>query len=59
MSLFNKFFGVKQKKEFPPRPEWKPKLPIDIDLIYDKAKYYTGSKLQFVVFKNGTVVFFF
>ncbi|MEO5591962.1 MAG: hypothetical protein ABIR15_15895 [Chitinophagaceae bacterium] len=43
---------------FPPRPKWKPNLPIDIDLIYQKAKYYTNGKLQFAVFQNGTVTFF-
>ena len=44
--------------DFPPRPKWKPDLPIDIELIYEKARYYTGEKLQFAVFKNGTVTFF-
>ena len=45
-------------KDFPPKPKWKPNLPVDIDLIYEKARYYTGDKLQFAVFQNGTVTFF-
>jgi uncharacterized protein YqfB (UPF0267 family) len=44
--------------DFPPKPKWKPNLPIDIELIYEKAAYYTGKKLQFAVFQHGTVVFF-
>ena len=44
--------------DFPPKPKWKPNLPVDIELIYEKARYYTGDKLQFAVFKNGTVTFF-
>jgi hypothetical protein len=46
------------EKDFPPKPKWKPNLPVDIELIYDKAKYYTGDKLQFAIFQNGTVTFF-
>ncbi len=44
--------------EFPPKPKWKPNLPVDIELIYKKARYYTGDKLQFAIFQNGTVTFF-
>ena len=44
--------------DFPPKPEWKPNLPVDIELIYEKAKYYTGDKLQFAIFQNGTITFF-
>ncbi len=36
--------------DFPPKPKWKPNLPVDIELIYEKAKYYTGNKLQFAIF---------
>jgi len=42
----------------PPKPKWKPNLPVDIELIYEKAKYYTGDKLQFAIFQNGTITFF-
>jgi len=44
--------------DFPPKPKWKPNLPVDIELIYEKARYYTGDKLQFAVFKNCTITFF-
>ena len=44
--------------DFPPKPKWKPDLPVDIERIYEKARYYTGDKLQFAVFQNGTVAFF-
>jgi hypothetical protein len=44
--------------DFPPKPKWKPDLLVDIERIYEKTKYYTGDKLQFAVFKNGTVTFF-
>ncbi len=54
-SLFNK---IMKEKDFPPKPAWKPDLPIDIDLIVDKTKFYTSEKLQFAVFQYGTVAFF-
>lgn len=54
----NKLFKKKQKENFPPQPKWKPDLPVDIDLIFEKTKYYTGDKLQFAIFENGTVAFF-
>jgi len=50
--------GKHDDTDFPPKPKWKPNLPVDIELIYEKAKYYTGNKLQFAVFQNGTVTFF-
>lgn len=54
-----KQISIKEDNEaFPPKPKWKPNLPINIELIYEKAKYYTGSKLQFAIFQNGTVAFF-
>ena len=49
---------MKQNKKFPPVPLWKPNLPIDIESIYEKTKYYTGEKLQFAIFENGTIVYF-
>jgi hypothetical protein len=52
---------LKNKKveiDFPPKPKWRPDLTIDIEEIYNKAKYYTESKLQFAIFENGTVVMF-
>jgi hypothetical protein len=58
MGLFNRLFKNKKEEDFPPKPKWKPNLPVDIDLIFEKAKYYTGDKLQFAIFRNGTVAFF-
>jgi hypothetical protein len=58
MGVFDKLFKNKKEDVFPPIPKWKPNLPIDVELIYEKAKYYTGEKLQFAIFKNGTVAFF-
>lgn len=58
MNLFSKLFGNQKKEiDFPPKPAWRPNLPIDVELIFEKAKYYTGGKLQFAIFKHGTVVF--
>lgn len=57
MGIFDKFFN-KKKLDFPPKPTWKPNLPINIDLIFEKARYYTNGKLQFAIFQNGTVAFF-
>jgi hypothetical protein len=58
MGLFDKIFKTKKEDVFPPVPKWQPNLPVDLELIYDKAKYYTGEKLQFAIFQNGTVAFF-
>ncbi len=46
------------EQNFPPTPEWRPDLPVDTDAVCEKAKYYTGSRLQLAVFRNGTVAFF-
>ncbi len=58
MGLFDKLLKSWKEPDFPPTPKWKPNLSIDINLIYEKAKYYTGNKLQFAIFQNGTVAFF-
>lgn len=58
MSLFDKLFRRKKDVDFPPRPKWRPNLPVDIEAIYDKARFYTGDKLQLAILQNGTVVFF-
>ena len=56
MGLLGKLFN-KKKIDSPPTPRWKPNLSIEIDLIFQKAKYYTNNKLQFAIFKYGTVAF--
>lgn len=48
----------KKASNFPPTPKWKPNLPIDLNLIMEKARYYTAEKLQIAVFEFGTVVIF-
>ena len=59
MAVFDKSFSSKKKDDdFPPTPKWKPDLPIDIELIYEKAQYYTGGKWQIAIFKYGTVTYF-
>ena len=59
MGLFDKLFNNKKEPlDFPPKPKWKPNLPTDIDAILDRAKFYTGQKLQLAVFSHGTVVIF-
>jgi hypothetical protein len=58
MGPLDKFFKKKYPLDFPPRPKWKPNLPINLDIILQKAKYYTNEKLQLGIFNHGTVVFF-
>lgn len=58
MGILNKLFSRKKEPDFPPKPKWRPNLPIDIDLIFEKTKYYTGEKIQFAIFQYGTVTYF-
>jgi hypothetical protein len=59
MRLFDSLFNRKKEPlDFPPKPKWRPNLPIDLDTILDSAKFYTGQKLQLAVFTYGTVVIF-
>ena len=67
MGILSKLFGSKKAqphenneeiKDFPPKPHWKPYPPKDLNIILEKAKYYTGEKLQIAVFEYGTVVIF-
>ena len=46
------------KNKFPPVPKWQPNLPTDTKKVLEKAKYYTDSKLQLAVFRNGTITIF-
>lgn len=57
MGILDKLFG-KKKLDFPPKPKWKPNLPINYTEIVEKAKFYTGEKFQFAVFEFGTVIYF-
>ena len=58
MGIVNRLFNAIKPTTFPPIPKWKPELPINHELIVERAKYYTDRKLQFAVFEQGTVVFF-
>jgi len=58
MEFFDKLFKNKKPVDFPPKPKWRPNLEIDIELIYNKAIYYTDNKFQFAIFQYGTIVFF-
>ncbi|OEK04240.1 hypothetical protein [Roseivirga misakiensis] len=67
MGILNKLFGNKKaesyandskSKDFPPKPKWKPNPHKDLNIILEKAKYYTKEKLQIAVFEYGTVVIF-
>ncbi|TYC07038.1 hypothetical protein ES677_15210 [Bizionia gelidisalsuginis] len=59
MGIFDKLFNKKKEViDFPPKPKWKPNLPNDLNLILEKAKYYTDKKIQIAVFENGTVIMF-
>lgn len=60
MGLFSNLFkgNPREKKRFPPIPQWRPNTPIDLDRILETAKYYTNGKLQLGMFKYGTIAFF-
>jgi len=59
MGIFDKLFNKKKEPiDFPPKPKWKPNLQIDLNQILEKAKYYTGEKLQIAIFEFGTIIIF-
>ena len=58
MGLFDKFSKHKKEEDFPPTPKWKPNLSVNVDAVYEKARYYTGDKLQLAIFQHGTVAIF-
>lgn len=41
---------------FPPKPKWKPNLPVDIERTIQTFAYYSDKKRTFAVFQNGTCV---
>lgn len=57
MGIFSKLFNTGYE-DFPPKPKWKPNLPVNTKLVLEKARQYTGGKRQLAVFKHGTVVYF-
>jgi hypothetical protein len=46
----------KLSDDFPPKPKWKPNLPVDIEKTVQTFAYYSDKKKTFVVFENGTCV---
>jgi hypothetical protein len=59
MKLFDKLFNKKREPlSFAYIPKWNPDLPVDVDQILERAKFYTAQKLQIAVFSHGTVVIF-
>ncbi len=42
--------------DFPPKPKWKPTVPVDIPRTVQTFAYYTDRKRTFAVFTHGTCV---
>ena len=51
-----KLGSEKLPDDFPPKPKWKPNLPIDIERTIQAFAYYSDKKKTFAVFENGTCV---
>jgi|GEM_PF-598149 hypothetical protein len=51
-----KLDAKKMPDDFPPKPKWKPNLPIDIQRTIETFAYYSDKKKTFAVFENGTCV---
>lgn len=55
MGFFKGLFG-QEKRDFPPVPDWEPRIVMPIDQVIDKFRYYTDGKKDFVVLRHGTCV---
>jgi hypothetical protein len=50
-------FGQNKKPDdFPPKPKWKPDIPVDLSVVADRASYSTDKKKIVVIFRYGTCV---
>lgn len=50
-------FGQNKKPyDFPPKPKWKPDIPLDLSVVAHQASYYTNKKKIVVIFRHGTCV---
>lgn len=50
-------FGQNKKPDdFPPKPKWKPDIPVDLAVTADRASYYTDKMRTVVIFRYGTCV---
>ena len=47
---------LNDETDFPPKPRWKPSIPVDVPRIVRTFAYYTDRKKAFAVFKHGTCV---
>lgn len=57
LGFLGSLFGQSQKPDdFPPKPKWKPDIPVDVAVVADRACYYTDQKKVVVIFQNGTCV---
>lgn len=55
--LLASLFGQKTKPDdFPPKPKWKPEIPVDLAMVADRAGYYTDGQKIVVIFRHGTCV---
>jgi len=54
--LASLFAQVKKPDDFPPKPKWKPDVPVNISVIAERASYYTDHKKIVVIFAHGTCV---
>ena len=43
----------KLSDDFPPKPKWKPNLPIDLQKTIETFAYYSDRKKIFAVFKSN------
>ena len=48
--------GTRANDDFPPKPKWRPNVPVDIRRTVKTFAYYTDNKKPFAVFANGTCV---
>jgi hypothetical protein len=50
-------FGKRQMPvDFPPKPKWKPNVPVDLAIVAGRAGYYTDHSNVVVIFQHGTCV---
>lgn len=46
----------RKRGDFPPKPAWKPTVPVDISKTVQNFAYYTDYKRVFVIFMHGTCI---
>jgi len=44
------------ESQFPPRPEWRPDIPVDHGQIIQTFRSYSNDEMAFVLFEHGTCV---